>query len=94
MLYLSSATMQFQGKHIRVDMATAPRKVAKPGEENASEYDRSRTVFVGNVPFDVEVVTVAYYAEGVHECCCLVLHNRTLISTALAGGGHIQGLRK
>lgn len=58
LMYVSSATMQFQGKHIRVDMATAPRKVAKPGEENESEYDRSRTVFVGNVPFDVEVVTL------------------------------------
>jgi hypothetical protein len=48
--------VQFQGKHIRVDMATAPRKDSKPDVDNASEYDRTRSLFVGNVPFDVEVL--------------------------------------
>lgn len=45
---------EFQGKHIRVDMATAPRKDSKPDVDNASEFDRTRSLFVGNVPFDVE----------------------------------------
>lgn len=49
--------MQFQGKHIRVDMATAPRKNSTPGVDAASEYDRTRSLFVGNVPFDVEVLS-------------------------------------
>lgn len=49
--------MQFQGKHIRVDMATAPRKVSNPGVVNESEFDRTRSLFVGNVPFDVEVLS-------------------------------------
>lgn len=47
--------MQFQGKHIRVDMATAPRKEGAVGTSNAAEYDRTRSIFLGNVPFDVEV---------------------------------------
>lgn len=47
--------MQFQGKHIRVDMATAPRKEGAAGTSNAAEYDRTRSIFLGNVPFDVEV---------------------------------------
>ncbi|XP_024401272.1 uncharacterized protein [Physcomitrium patens] len=45
---------EFLGKHIRVDMATAPRKDRTPGPDAASEYDRARSLFVGNVPFDVE----------------------------------------
>lgn len=47
--------MQFQGKHIRVDMATAPHKEGAAGTSNAAEYDRTRSIFLGNVPFDVEV---------------------------------------
>jgi hypothetical protein len=48
--------VQFKGKHIRVGMATAPRKDSKPGVDNAPEYDQTRSLFVGNVPFDVEVL--------------------------------------
>ncbi|XP_043695829.1 RNA-binding protein 34 [Telopea speciosissima] len=40
------------GNHIRVDMACPPRKKLKG--ENAALYDRKRTVFVGNLPFDVK----------------------------------------
>ncbi|KAJ4952276.1 hypothetical protein NE237_029108 [Protea cynaroides] len=40
------------GNHIRVDMACPPRKKLKG--ESAPLYDRKRTVFVGNLPFDVK----------------------------------------
>lgn len=59
-IYISSVFMQFQGKHIRVDMATTPRKASNPGADNETEYDRTRSVFVGNVPFDVEVLSPLY----------------------------------
>ncbi|XP_062029527.1 uncharacterized protein LOC133745466 [Rosa rugosa] len=38
--------------HIRVDRACPPRKKLKG--ENASVYDHTRTVFVGNLPFEVK----------------------------------------
>ncbi|KAG8061836.1 hypothetical protein GUJ93_ZPchr0003g17203 [Zizania palustris] len=41
----------FGGNHIRVDMACPPRKKLK-GE--GPLYDRKRTVFVGNLPFDIK----------------------------------------
>ncbi|XP_006650921.1 RNA-binding protein 34 [Oryza brachyantha] len=41
----------FDGNHIRVDMACPPRKKLK-GE--GALYDRKRTVFVGNLPFDIK----------------------------------------
>ncbi|KAI3905055.1 hypothetical protein MKX01_017301 [Papaver californicum] len=40
------------GNHIRVDMACPPRKKLKG--ENTILYDSNRTVFVGNLPFDVK----------------------------------------
>ncbi|KAB2000467.1 hypothetical protein ES319_D12G233800v1 [Gossypium barbadense] len=40
------------GNHIRVDRACPPRKKLKA--ENAPLYDNRRTVFVGNLPFDVK----------------------------------------
>lgn len=40
------------GNHIRVDRACPPRKKHKG--EHASLYDNKRTVFVGNLPFDVK----------------------------------------
>ncbi|XVE57416.1 hypothetical protein DITRI_Ditri04bG0089200 [Diplodiscus trichospermus] len=40
------------GNHIRVDRACPPRKKLKG--ETASLYDNKRTVFVGNLPFDVK----------------------------------------
>ncbi|CAM6027670.1 unnamed protein product [Sphagnum balticum] len=45
---------EFQGRHLRVDMATAPRKDGNLASNNPAEYDCSRSVFVGNIPFDVE----------------------------------------
>ncbi|KAI3918511.1 hypothetical protein MKX01_041831 [Papaver californicum] len=41
-----------RGNHIRVDMACPPRKKSKG--ENTILYDSNRTVFVGNIPFDVK----------------------------------------
>ncbi|KAL6176024.1 hypothetical protein ACLB2K_052660 [Fragaria x ananassa] len=38
--------------HVRVDRACPPRKKLKG--ENASAYDHTRTVFVGNLPFEVK----------------------------------------
>ncbi|KAK9095516.1 hypothetical protein Scep_026985 [Stephania cephalantha] len=40
------------GNHIRVDMACPPRKKLKG--EQVPLYDNKRTVFVGNLPFDVK----------------------------------------
>ncbi|KAK8520734.1 hypothetical protein V6N12_004662 [Hibiscus sabdariffa] len=40
------------GNHIRVDRACPPRKKLKA--ESAPLYDNKRTVFVGNLPFDVK----------------------------------------
>ncbi|KAB2626077.1 RNA-binding protein 34-like [Pyrus ussuriensis x Pyrus communis] len=41
-----------EGHHIRVDRACPPRKKLKG--ESATVYDHMRTVFVGNLPFDVK----------------------------------------
>ncbi|BBH02842.1 RNA-binding family protein with RRM/RBD/RNP motifs [Prunus dulcis] len=41
-----------EGHHIRVDRACPPRKKLKG--ESAAVYDHTRTVFVGNLPFDVK----------------------------------------
>ncbi|KAM1034159.1 hypothetical protein ACFX2J_037415 [Malus domestica] len=41
-----------EGHHIRVDRACPPRKKLKG--ESATVYDHTRTVFVGNLPFDVK----------------------------------------
>ncbi|XP_075493175.1 uncharacterized protein LOC142531057 isoform X1 [Primulina tabacum] len=40
------------GNHIRVDRACPPRKKSKG--DNSHLYDNKRTVFVGNLPFDVK----------------------------------------
>uniref|UniRef100_A0A0D9W1J7 RRM domain-containing protein n=1 Tax=Leersia perrieri TaxID=77586 RepID=A0A0D9W1J7_9ORYZ len=48
---LSHNMALFDGNHIRVDMACPPRKKLK-GE--GPLYDRKRTVFVGNLPFDIK----------------------------------------
>nr|CAD1818656.1 unnamed protein product [Ananas comosus var. bracteatus] len=48
---LSNNMALIGGNHIRVDMACPPRKKLKG---DAPLYDRKRTVFVGNLPFDVK----------------------------------------
>ncbi|XP_020597902.1 nucleolar protein 12-like, partial [Phalaenopsis equestris] len=48
---LSNNMTEIGGNHIRVDMACPPRKKMKGV---ARLYDRKRTVFVGNIPFDVK----------------------------------------
>ncbi|KAH0433799.1 hypothetical protein IEQ34_026930 [Dendrobium chrysotoxum] len=48
---LSNNMAQIGGNHIRVDMACPPRKKMKG---DARLYDRKRTAFVGNLPFDVK----------------------------------------
>ncbi|KMS97583.1 hypothetical protein BVRB_5g125540 [Beta vulgaris subsp. vulgaris] len=42
------------GNHIRVDRACPPRKKLKGEDASASLYSNKRTVFVGNLPFDVK----------------------------------------
>ncbi|XP_068634624.1 uncharacterized protein [Aristolochia californica] len=49
---LSHNMAEVGGNHIRVDRACPPRKKLKG--ESASLYDNKRTVFVGNLPFDVK----------------------------------------
>lgn len=47
------AWIQVGGNHIRVDRACPPRKKLKG--DSSLLYDNKRTVFVGNLPFDVKV---------------------------------------
>ncbi|KAL7594246.1 hypothetical protein Lser_V15G27519 [Lactuca serriola] len=42
------------GNHIHVDRACPPRKKLKGENANAPLYDNKRTVFIGNLPFDVK----------------------------------------
>ncbi|RXH70952.1 hypothetical protein DVH24_015574 [Malus domestica] len=49
---LSNNMAVVEGHHIRVDRACPPRKKLKG--ESATVYDHTRTVFVGNLPFDVK----------------------------------------
>ncbi len=44
-----------------MDMATAPRKDCNLASNNPAEYDCSRSIFVGNIPFDVEVCFAQCY---------------------------------
>lgn len=46
--------IQVGGNHIRVDRACPPRKKLKG--DDVPLYDCKRTVFVGNLPFDVKVI--------------------------------------
>ncbi|KAH9318183.1 hypothetical protein KI387_019952, partial [Taxus chinensis] len=49
---MSHNMTEFNGNHIRVDRAHPPRKKLKG--ENHFIYDTKRTIFVGNLPFDVK----------------------------------------
>ncbi|CAA6667048.1 unnamed protein product [Spirodela intermedia] len=49
--FLNCGMMQFDGNHIRVDMACPPRKKMKT---ETPLYNMKRSVFVGNLPFDVK----------------------------------------
>lgn len=53
------------GNHIRVDRACPPRKKIKG--ENAPLYDNKRTVFVGNLPFDVKDEEIYQFFSGIKE---------------------------
>ena len=50
---------QLAGKHLRVDRATIPGSKRPAGGDSgaAAEYDPQRTVFLGNLHFEVEVGT-------------------------------------
>ncbi|XP_016507483.2 uncharacterized protein LOC107825167 [Nicotiana tabacum] len=54
-----------EGRHIRVDRACPPRKKMKG--ENSALYDNKRTVFVGNLPFDVKDEEVYQLFSGMKE---------------------------
>ncbi|KAL8535493.1 hypothetical protein ACS0TY_011213 [Phlomoides rotata] len=51
------------GNHIRVDRACPPRKKAKG--ENALLYDNKRTLFLGNLPFDVKDEEIYQLFSGI-----------------------------
>ncbi|XP_058190348.1 nucleolar protein 12-like [Rhododendron vialii] len=53
------------GNHIRVDRACPPRKKIKG--ENAPLYDNKRTVFAGNLPFDVKDEEIYQFFSGIKE---------------------------
>ncbi|KAJ0113562.1 hypothetical protein Patl1_03528 [Pistacia atlantica] len=74
------------GNHIRVDRACPPRKKLKG--EDAPLYDNKRTVFVGNLPFDVKdeeiyqlfcgLNNLGSSVEAVREAANLVVKKRNL----------------
>ncbi|XP_057511467.1 nucleolar protein 12-like [Actinidia eriantha] len=54
-----------EGKHIRVDRACPPRKKLKG--ESAPLYDNKRTIFVGNLPFDVKDEEIYQLCSGIKD---------------------------
>lgn len=52
-------------RHIRVDRACPPRKKMKG--ENSALYDNKRTLFVGNLPFDVKDEEIYQLFSGMKE---------------------------
>ncbi|XP_049415582.1 nucleolar protein 12 [Solanum stenotomum] len=52
-------------RHIRVDRACPPRKKMKG--DNSALYDNKRTVFVGNLPFDVKDEEIHQLFSGMKE---------------------------
>ncbi|MCD9561257.1 hypothetical protein HAX54_020261 [Datura stramonium] len=53
------------GRHIRVDRACPPRKKMKG--DNSALYDNKRTIFVGNLPFDVKDEEIYQLFSGMKE---------------------------
>ncbi|KAJ7003645.1 hypothetical protein NC653_008755 [Populus alba x Populus x berolinensis] len=53
------------GNHIRVDRACPPRKKLKGAD--APHYDNKRTVFVGNLPFDVKDEEIYQLFTGIKD---------------------------
>lgn len=73
----SSVLLQLDGLHLRVDRAGQSAHGSAGGNV---VYERNRTVFVGNLPFDVEVrvIRIAFWLRGCkHES---VLHMRRALS--------------
>ncbi|KAF3654672.1 putative alpha,alpha-trehalose-phosphate synthase [UDP-forming] 5-like isoform X1 [Capsicum annuum] len=54
-----------EGRHIRVDRACPPRKKMKG--DNSALYDNKKTVFVGNLPFDVKDEEIYQLFSGTKE---------------------------
>ncbi|PSS11798.1 RNA-binding protein [Actinidia chinensis var. chinensis] len=54
-----------EGKHIRVDRACPPSKKLKG--ESAPLYDNKRTIFVGNLPFDVKDEEIYQLCSGIKD---------------------------
>jgi hypothetical protein len=50
-------SVQFEGKHLRVDAAAAQKKEdgAAPAAGGGVSYDPARTIFLGNLHFEIEV---------------------------------------
>jgi len=53
--------LQVDGRHIRVDRAGQSAHGSAGG---SVMYERNRTVFLGNLPFDVEVSHAAFASPG------------------------------
>ncbi|PKA53049.1 28 kDa ribonucleoprotein, chloroplastic [Apostasia shenzhenica] len=66
---LSHNMAEIDGNHIRVDLACPPRKKMK-GE--AKLYERKRTVFVGNLPYDVK-------DEELYQLFCSLDQSETIV---------------
>lgn len=61
--------IQIDGNHVRIDRACPPRKKQK-GQDDAHLYDPKRTVFMGNLPFDVKVSSTS------RKAFCSICDNR------------------
>ena len=58
--------LQFEGRHIRVDLAAGVSKSIRGGGKNVL-YDSGKSVFLGNLPFDVVVSTPPPLADFCHS---------------------------
>lgn len=78
---MQCAWTQVGGNHIRVDRACPPRKKLK--EDSSPLYDNKRTVFVGNLPFDVKVRFVILKDSCIIFFLCLMASKYLCILTCL-----------
>lgn len=78
----------FDGNHIRVDRACPPRKKLK--EDSTPLYDNKRTVFVGNLPFDVKDEELYQLFCGMNqlessvEAVRVIRHSHTSVGKGIA----------
>lgn len=68
---------QVGGNHIRVDRACPPRKKLKG--DNPPLYESKRTVFLGNLPFDVKVKNFIFKIAATFVFLCSLFNQFNII---------------